>query len=363
MKTFRISQGWDTIGLFLMLGLVSSCGNLIKGIGSIGSASHSSSGSSTGGGGGGTTTGGGGSSTGGGGGSSPPATVILDGFEPKVVRALSVSRVIFPGYGGPLIRVKAVGARAEEDIRADATGALDVNALKDFSTRYDEDIRISRIYDQSNVNLTPAWTGDRFGDRDTQMPVIVTYDGPSQSRSIQVNPSTGHYAARFSSPYHRLATTNGFLPTGTYDIHLVFRSENEKSILYIAGSNQYAFKMDPAYDITVDPNDLDTVVFRNWDTRNASFLIDAGVAPIDPANYSQSSMSTLLTQGVAHQFKVFSVLSSSPDSFFGNKADFGGYKNYGPSDDYDFLGYYEEEVILDSLDRPSNEEIASRLMH
>jgi hypothetical protein len=121
--------------------------------------------------------------------------------------------------------------------------------------------------------------------------------------------------------------------------------------------------MDSTYTTTADPSDLGTVVFRNWDTQNASFLIDARVAPIDPANYSQSSMSALLTQGVAHQFKVFSMLGSSPDSYFGYKADFGGYKNYGPSDDYDFLGYYEEEVILHSLDQPSNEEIASRLMH
>jgi hypothetical protein len=158
-----------------------------------------------------------------------------------------------------------------------------------------------------------------------------------------------------------LATINGFLPEATYDIHLVFRSENEKAILYIAGSNQYAFKMDPAYDITVNPNNLGTVVFRNWDTQNASFLIDAGAAPIDPADYSQSSMSALLTQGVAHQFKVFSMLSSSPDSFFRNKADFGGYKNYGPSDDYDFLGYYEEEVIMHQMGIQDNVDLAGRL--
>jgi hypothetical protein len=368
VNTFRISQGWNTIGLFLMLGLMSSCGNLIKSAGSIASGSNASSGSSTGGGGGtsgggGTTTGGGGSTTGGGGGSSPPATVILDGFESKVVRALSVSRVIYPGYNGPLIRVKAVGARAEADIRADSKGDLNVDELRAFANQYNEDVRILRIYDQTNVRLTPAWRGDRFGYSDLEMPVIVTYDGQNQIREIQVNPSTARYAARFSSPYHRLATIDGFLPESTYDIHLVFRSENEKAILYIAGDNQYAFKMNPAYTTTADPNNLDTVVFRNWDTTSASFLIDAGVVPIDLGNYSQSSMSALLTQGVAYQFKVFSMLGSSPDRYFGNKADFGGYKNYIPWDDYDFLGYFEEEVILHSLDQPSNEEIASRLMH
>jgi hypothetical protein len=328
-----------------MLGLGSSCSKLVKAADSIAYGSSGSSGS---------TTGGGGSST-------PPGSVILDGFASKVFRALSVSRVIYPGYNGPLIRVKAVGARAEADIRADSNGDLNVDELRAFANQYNEDVRILRIYDQTNVRLTPAWRGDRFGYSDLEMPVIVTYDGQNQIREIQVNPSTARYAARFSSPYHRLATIDGFLPASTYDIHLVFRSENEKAILYIAGDNQYAFKMDPAYDVNVDPNDLDTVVFRNWDTRNASFLIDAGEVSIDPANYSQSSMSILLTQGVANQFKVFSMLGSSPDSYFGNKADFGGYKNYISSDTYDFLGYYEEEVIMHPMGIQDNVELAGRL--
>jgi hypothetical protein len=233
-----------------------------------------------------------------------------------------------------------------------------------FALKYNENIVISKIYDQGNIALTPGLKGNRYGYSDNQMPVIVSYSnsGGVVTRAIQVNPSTGRIAARFSSPNHRLATDGGFLPSGTYDIHLVIRSENAKAMFYIAGLNQYAFKIDPAYNTPVS-SDLDTVVFRNWDVSTASFLIDSGAAPIDLSNYSRSSMSAVLTQGVGNQFKVFSMLRSSPDSFFGNKADFGGYKNYSPGDNYDFLGYYEEEVILNPMPSVDSVNLAKRLMN
>jgi hypothetical protein len=119
--------------------------------------------------------------------------------------------------------------------------------------------------------------------------------------------------------------------------------------------------LNPTYTTRADSNSLGTVVFRNWDVSSASFLIDAAPTSIDLSNYSQSSISAVLTQGAGNQFKVFSMMNSSPDSFFGNKADFGGYKNYSPGDNYDFLGYYEEEVITSPLGTSASVDLASRL--
>jgi hypothetical protein len=350
MKSRTPSKYGNFIVLMLVLTLGSSCSKLLK------SASSASNASSS-------------SGSGGGGGTSPtptptPAPIVLEGYEPDVVRALSVSRIIHPGYTGPLIRVKAVAAGAEQDISADAVGNLDEAALNVFALKYSENILISKIYDQRNVALTAGLKGDRYGYSNAQMPVIVKYsssDG-AETRALQINPSTGRIAARFSLPEHRLATDSGFLPTGTYDIHLVIRSENAKAIFYIAGLNQYAFKINPSYTTPVS-SDLNTVVFRNWDVSTASFLIDAGTAPINLANYSQSSMSAVLTQGAGNQFKVFSMLRSSPDSFFGNKADFGGYKNYSPGDNFDFLGYYEEEVIMKPMALQDGIDLANRLVN